>query len=192
MHRASHKTNYAHICILRAINRYCVVKSLRNIKYNRATVSMNGRVGCNCAYDRWIEYVNNIMKSRNISYCGFEGLIEFTANLKSLYHVDMQYSEVYGEALDTPITARGNYSNDIESLLRFFHEKIPDPSETTNMNPFQGLAGVDLTAGDYRVRKPWAFVLAIANGRSAPRGYNNCKTWQDHFNDYIKDNMYEY
>ena len=52
MHRASHKTNYACISIIRAINRFCVLRTLRNIKYHRATVSMSGRRGCNCAFDR--------------------------------------------------------------------------------------------------------------------------------------------
>jgi hypothetical protein len=52
LHRASHKTTYSCISIIRAVNRYCVLRTLRNIKVNRATISMSGRKGCNAPYDK--------------------------------------------------------------------------------------------------------------------------------------------
>ena len=73
-------------------------------------------------------------------------------------HVDMQFSEVWGEGLDTPIGARGNYTNDILSLVKMFHELMPDPTSETDHNPFQGVSGVGINAGDMRLRRPWAFI----------------------------------
>ena len=106
----------------------------------------------------------------------------------------MQYSDVYGEGLDTPMNARGNYSNDILALLRMFSELIPDPSARTTLNPFQGVAGVELYAegGDYRLRQPWKFIRAVSEGRSAPIGYTTGSTTKNHVTSYLRDHMYSY
>ena len=102
---------------------------------------MNGRVGCNTAYDRWIEYLNHLLKERNSGHQAFEHATTFTEYLKAIAHVDMQFSEAWGEGLDTPIGARGNYVNDISSLVSMFHDLIPDPALATLHQPFQGAAG---------------------------------------------------
>ena len=127
-----------------------------------------------------------MLKQRNISHKGFDALLNFTQNIKSIIHTDMQYSEVYGEGLDTPITARGNYLNDISALLQYYREKVGDHSVVTDVNPFQGRNGVDLNAGDYRLRKPWVFLRAVSLGRSAPFGQASAMSWQDHFKSYLK------
>ena len=45
---------------------------------------------------------------------------------------------------------RGNYRNDVQSLVLHFQESIPDPTVVTSFNAFGGLAGVDIELGDYR------------------------------------------
>ena len=64
------------------------------------------RVVCCGACIRWIEFVNKIMKSRNSSYNAFETASVFTENVKACVHVDTEYSEAFGEGLDTPMEAR--------------------------------------------------------------------------------------
>ena len=95
-------------------------------------------------------------------------------------HVDAMYSEAFGEVLDTPMEARGNYVNDINSLVDMFKELIPDHTAETRTNPFQGVNGVDIDSGDMRTRCPWIFIRRVAEGRSAPVGYNNQQVWQEH------------
>ena len=130
-----------------------------------------------------------LLKKRNQSHASFDTTTTFTENLKAIAHVDTQYSEIYGEGLDTPIEARGNYRNDVLAVLKYLKEMIPNPTEDSNINPFQGV-GVDITLGDYKVRKPWAFYKAVAEGRAAPRGYNNPQSWQQHMQHYLNDCMF--
>ena len=133
--------------------------------------------------------MNKLLKERNQTHSSFDSTTTFTQHLKGIAHVDTQYSEVYGEGLDTPMEARGNYRNDVVTVARYFKRLIPSPFEESTHQPFQGLAGVDISKGDWRLRKPWAFVKAVADGRSAPYGYNNPKSWEHHFQDYLDNNM---
>ena len=50
--------------------------------------------------------MNWIMKSRNSSFNAFESASVFTENIKAVVHVDSEYSQAYGEGLDTPMEAR--------------------------------------------------------------------------------------
>ena len=144
---------------------------------------------CQC---RWVEYINAVLKSRNISHSGFDGLVEFSHNLKAICHVDANYSEVYGEVLDTPMTARGNYTNDISALLRYHQTKIGDHHAHSSINPFQGDDGVDIEAGDYRLRKPWEYVRSVSQGRSAPIMTHTRLTAEQYVSGYLEDHMYPY
>lgn len=162
------------------------------------------------AWCRWIEFINKIMKSRNVSYLGFASICSSTHYLKALSHVDTQYSETYGEGLDTPMDVRGLHRLDIINLVKFFKEMIGDPNTVTSLNPFQGIstaplptpsmpacyqlgvemlgrAGVDIDLGDYRFRRPWDFIMAVARGTSAPIGYNLPASWTHHMQNYLKD-----
>ena len=87
--------------------------------------------------------------------------------------------------------ARGNYRDDVLTVVKYLKSKTPMPNESTSHNPFQGVAGVDMALGDYRVRKPWAFIKAVSEGRSAPRGYNNPLSWQQHMQHYLDDRMFK-
>ena len=131
------------------------------------------------------------MKDRNQSHASFDTTTTFTKHLKAIAHVDSQYSEAYGEGLDTPMEARGNYRNDVLSMVRHFKSKIGDPFQTTTHNPFQGNGGVDLDKGDYRTRKPWEHIPNVAAGRSAPWGTSTAATWQKYMSDYIDNCMYK-
>ena len=143
--------------------------------------------------DRWVEFVNGLLKSRNISYNGFDGLVEFSHNLKAICHVDTQFSEAHGEVLDTPMSARGNHANDVKALLRYYQQKIPDHHMHSDVNPFQGIGeGVDLDAGDYRQRKPWEYVKAVSEGRSAPWGTHVRLSAEAYVDHYLENNMYKY
>ena len=75
------------------------------------------RQGCNCAFDRWIEYVNHIMKDRNSCHHAFESTLHFSKHIKALLHVDMVYSEEFGVGLDTPMEARGWWSCKLLHLM---------------------------------------------------------------------------
>ena len=102
----------------------------------------------------------------------------------------MSYSEEMGNGLDTPITARGNYVNDINALQRWFHALIPTPSRPTRISPF---TGTSIDTGDYRMNKPWVFVDHVAVGRSSPIGVALARErWQTWMQNYIKDNLYKY
>ena len=128
---------------------------------------------------------------RNQSHASFDTTTTFTKHLKGIAHVDTQYSEVYGEGLDTPMGARGNYANDVMALVKHLKAKIGDSATSTNINPFQGIAGVDISLGDYRKRKPWTFIKAVSEGKSAPYGYNNPQSWQKFMQHYLDDCMYK-
>ena len=163
------------------------------------TVDMTGRCVCvTCTVSnlvfglRYVEYVNGVLKHRNISYSGFDGLVEFSHNLKATCHVDCMYSEAFGEALDTPMTARGNYQNDVKALLRYYQRMIPSSHDPTSINPFQGVNGVELDLGDYRLRKPWEFVKAVAQGSSAAWGTNVRQSAGQYVDHYLDDCMYKY
>ena len=47
-----------------------------------------------------------------------------------------------------------------------------------------------VVAFNFRLRKPWAFIQGVAEGRSAPLGVNFSRmSWQAHMEGYIKDHM---
>ena len=138
--------------------------------------------------------MNKLLKQRNLSHKGFDSLINFTQNIKAIMHVDMQYSDVFNEGLETPMNARGNYTHDVEAILRLFRELIPDHTVRTDLNPFQGVACVNMYAegGDYRLRQPWKFIRAVHEGKSSPIGYNMVSQSHQHVTNYLRDHMYPY
>ena len=48
------------------------------------------------------------------------------------------------------VVGRGNYKNDVMSLVRMYREKIGDHRAHTSFNPLGGVVGVDIEVGDYR------------------------------------------
>jgi hypothetical protein len=80
---------------------------------------------------------------------------------------------------------RGHCKNDVLAALRHLRSKIPNPEEVSSINPFQGVAGVDISLGDCRIRKPWAFCKAVSEGRSALRGHNNPQQFNTRFSSSI-------
>ena len=95
------------------------------------------------------------------------------------------------------------------SLVSFFQEKIGDPTLVTDFNPFQGIQcsnllkatciatcwlnvgedGVDFEGSDFRVKKPWVFIKKVAEGVSAPIGYNSRMAAQKYVEGYLHDYM---
>jgi hypothetical protein len=113
--------------------------------------------------------------------------LRFSKNVKALIHADLNYSEEFGNGLDTPMGARGNYSNDVQYMVRWFQHLIPDYRANTRINPF---TGTSINTGDYRENKPWIFVDHVAVGRAAPKGFHGRQRWQLWMQHYIDDNMY--
>ena len=96
-----------------------------------------------------------------------------------------------GNGLDTPMAARGNYKLDIQCLVQWFHELIPDKNEVTIMQPFME-TNVD-SGADFRYKKPWILLDMIASGQSAPIGYpGGRRSWQEYLTDYIRDCMHSH
>ena len=48
------------------------------------------------AYDRFIEYINNLQLKRNTAFKGYAEQLHFTKHLKALVHVDAAWKEVDG------------------------------------------------------------------------------------------------
>ena len=130
------------------------------------------------AFDRFIEYINNLQLKRSTAFRGYDSQLHFTKYLKPLVHVDAAWKEVDGTGHGLDDGTPAFLYNDIAQIHRKLVETLgTDLTVASVGNPLwhTGIP-VPLNGGDYRKRQPWLYIWEVALGRSAGWGRSQAET----------------
>ena len=146
------------------------------------------------AYDRLIEYINNLQLKRTTAFRGYDSQLHFTKYLKPLVHVDAAWKEVDGVGHGLEDGVKEFLYNDIAQIHRKLVEVIgTDLTVASVGNPLwhTGIP-VPLDGGDYRKRKPWLYIWEVAFGRSAGHNRSQAETqhWRIWARTWISESMF--
>ena len=167
-----HKTASARSSLYTLMGMHCAHPKLQQLL--RATVSMSvlGRDGGNMYVDRFVEFVNFLLKKRNSSHAAFDMALQFTPHLPALMHAHAAYETAVLGAPHVEDPIRPSTHNEVAKLVDEFIKLLgTDLTTPTADNPFWHTGQpVPLAAGEYKTRRPWEWVWLVAQGRAFGKG----------------------
>ena len=138
------------------------------------------------AFDRFLEYVNNLQLKRNTAFRGYDSQLHFTKYIKPLLHVDTAWKDAdgCGNGFDDGIPAF--LYNDVAELRRQLKENIGTDLTVRAGNTlwFTGNA-VPLSGGDMRERRPWEWLWEVAAGRAGGSDGRRRQHWRRYVQEFL-------
>ena len=172
------KVKSVYISLITLMGLACAHPKLQKVLENCCTITLLGRIWV--AYDRLLEFLNDMQLKRGTAFRGFDTQLHFTHYLKALVHVDAAWKEAEGAgtAMDDGIASY--LTNDVAEMRRMLRATLG--TDLTKMVTGNALwhtgIPVPLDGGDYRERTPWEWRDAVTNGTSRGKGRAHPMGWK--------------
>ena len=164
----SHKVSSARISLYTLMGLCCAHPKLRELLRVTASISPLGREGGNVYADRYVEFIQNLMKRRNSCHAAFESALQFTPHLPALMHAHAAYEAAVLGAPTVEDPVRASTHVEVDTLVAEFIRLLgADLTVPVAENPFWHTGTpTDRDSGDYKARRPGEWAEKVAQGRA--------------------------
>ena len=170
MNRATtHKINCVMISLLALLSTVCTHDKVSEIVRAMVSGTFTGKVGSLMWCDRMQEYVNLLQDQRDGKYAAFERSLHYSQDIEALLHVAQMWDDG-GSSLHDPVRQSILDAAEVvrAKILELLGSDLTIPSDK---NPFWHTGNpVKLASGSAQKHRPWEYVQAVADGRSAGKG----------------------
>jgi len=184
------KTKSVYITMVALMGLVCAHPKLQALLEACCCISPFGRIFV--AFDRFLEFLNDMQLKRGTAFRGFDTQLHFTHYLKALIHVDATWKQADGAGTGLDDGFASYLYNDVAQMRRKLRETLgTDLTKVVQGNALWHTGNhVPLEGHDFRERQPWLWRDEVAAGNSRGKGRQRNTSWEDFVKDFLEDHWW--